>query len=387
MTDAQVARPNIWMLVIVVLAALRPAAWLLLEWRHCPGGICAASGTPPEWDFAIFWIGGRLAGLRDFSDIFVFANFHQYILAHFHYDIGLSPFAYPPPVLLLFTPLALLPLPAAYALWVAGGTVALLAALRLAGLRWPGCFFVLLSPPFLYNLLLGQNGAFTAALLIAALSLAAARPVRAGWFAALLLIKPQIGLLVPAAWAGSRHWRSLAVSLLAALALTGASVLAFGPQPWRLYLAAALPEMGNVMNTAAPQFSQPNSITSFVLLRALGLSVAAATACEWLLALAACIFCFITCRRAGEKVGVAVTVLLSLLVMPYGHNYDMVAYAAVLALRAQARGPSPALAFLWFWPAISRDVVIHFAAPVTPLVILAALAWVVRLPDGEVAKT
>jgi hypothetical protein len=79
-------------------------------------------------------------------------------------------------------------------------------------------------------------------------------------------------------------------------------------------------------------------------------------------------------------------VLLSLLVMPYGHNYDMVAYAAVLALRAQARGPSPALAFFWFWPAISRDVVIHFAAPVTPLVILTALAWVFHLPDGGDAK-
>jgi hypothetical protein len=367
------------MLVIVVISALRPAAWLALEWRHCPGGICTASGTPPEWDFAIFWIGGRLARLRDFSDLFVFSNFHQYIAAHFHYDIGLSPFAYPPPVLLLFAPLAFLPLPVAYALWIAAGTAALLAALRLAGLRWAGCCFVLSSPPFLYNLLLGQNGAFTAALLLAALSLAAARPVRAGWFAALLLIKPQIGLLVPAAWAGGRHGQALAVSILAAAALAGASVLVFGPEPWQLYLAATLPEMRNVMTTAAPQYSQVNSITSFVLLRALGLSVAAATVCEWLIALAACIFCFFSCRRAGAETALAVTVLLSLLVMPYGHTYDMVAYAAVLALIAQARGPSLALAFFWFWPAVSRDVMVQFAAPVTPLVILAALAWVVRL--------
>jgi len=367
------------MLVIVVLSALRPAAWLLLEWRHCPGGICAVSGTPPEWDFTIFWIGGRLARLRDFSDIFVFSNFHQYILAHFHYDVGLSPFAYPPPVLLLLTPLALLPLPVAYGLWVVAGTAALLAALRLAGLRWLGCFFVVLSPPFLYNLLLGQNGAFTGALLIAALSLAAAQPVRAGWYAALLLIKPQIGLLVPAAWAGGRHWRALAVSLLAASVLTGASVLEFGPQPWRLYLGAALPEMGHVMNTAAPQYSQVNSITSYVLLRALGLSVNAAVACEWLYGGLFCIFCLIANRGARAETALAATVLLSLLVMPYGHTYDMVAYAAVLALIAQAHGPSPALAFFWFWPAISRDVVVQLAAPITPLVILAALVWVVRL--------
>jgi hypothetical protein len=373
-------RPQIWMVVIVVLAALRPLSWLVLEWRHCPGGVCAASGTPPEWDFAIFWIGGRLAGLRDFSDIFVFANFHVYVLTHFHYDIGLSPFAYPPPVLLLFRPLALLPLPAAYALWVAGGTAALLAALRLVGLRWSGCVFVLLSPPFLYNLLLGQNGAFTAALLISALHLAARRPRTSGVLAALLAIKPQIALLIPAAWAGARRWRALAASVLAGAALILVSVLAFGFAPWRLYVHDTLPDMASVMNAPFPQDFQASAMTVFVLARSVGASVIMARVIQAMALLAAALTALRLWRDDfGAARQLALTLLLVLLAMPYGYVYDMIPYAAALALVLQCHGVSWRWAVFWIWPAFARDVTYHLAAPVTAIVVLAAFIWVLNL--------
>ncbi len=367
------------MLLTLAAGAFRPVMWLVMEWRHCPGGICTVSGTPPEWDFTLFWVAGRLALLRDFTDIFAFANFHNYILRNFHYDPGLSPFAYPPPALLLFTPLALLPLPFAYALWVAAGTVALVAALRIAGLAWAGCFFVLLSPPFLYNLLLGQNGAFTAALLISALTLAGRGPVRAGGFAALLFIKPQMALLLPAAWAGGRRGRALIAAALAGAALVAASILAFGLAPWRMYFSTALPEMRSVMNTALPQASQPNSITGFLLLRAIGMPIEIADWFELAMLVIACIAVYIAFRREGAGLqSMAILFFCSLIVMPYGHNYDMIAYAAVLAMAIQRLGPSMAVAFLWFWPSISRDVVISFGAPLTPFVMLFAIVWARR---------
>ena len=364
------------MALIVGLSALRPLAWIVQEWSHCAGGLCAASGTPPEWDFVIFWQAGRLASRHDLLDIFVFQRFHDYILSHLHYDVGLSPFAYPPTALLVFAPLGRLPLGWAWLVWVIGGAAALLAALRAAGLAWRGCLFVLLSPPFLYNLLLGQNGALTAALFIAALLLSAARPAWAGWFAALLLIKPQMGLLLPAAWLGARRWRALACACAAVIALLAASVLAFGPSAWRLHIAAAAPEMVSIMDTPAPQLSQPNAITSFVLLRALGAPVPAALLGEYLLAAAAFLATLCAARSADWLYVAAQTIMLTLLIMPYGHNYDMIPYAAVLALIAQRHGPSVPLALFWAWPAISRDVVLDFGAPITPLVILLAIAWI-----------
>ncbi len=373
-------RPQIWILVIVLLAALRPLSWLVMEWRHCTGGLCAASGTPPEWDFAIFWIGGRLALLKDFSDIFVFANFHHYILAHFHYDIGLSPFAYPPPVLLLFTPLALLPLPAAYALWVAGGTAALLAALRMVGLSWPRCGMVLASPPFLYNLMLGQNGAFTAALLVSALHLAARGPRTSGLLGALLAIKPQVAVLLPAAWAGARHWRALAASVLAGAGLILLSVLAFGLAPWRLYLHDTLPEMASVMNATFPQNFQVSGITVFMLARSVGASVTLARAIQAVALLAAALTAWRLRRNHfGAARQLALTMFLVLLAMPYGYVYDMIPYAAALALVLQCHEVSWRWAVFWIWPAFARDVTSHLGAPVTAVVVLAAFIWVLNL--------
>jgi hypothetical protein len=364
------------MTIIVGLSALRPLFWIFQEWRHCGGGICAVSGTPPEWDFAIFWQAGRLALNHDLVDIFEFQHFRACILSHLHYDVGLSPFAYPPTALLIFAPLARLPLACAYLVWVIGGAAALLAALRAAGLTWLSCLFVLLSPPFLYNLLLGQNGALTASLLIAALLVSGSRPIWAGWFAALLLIKPQMALLLPAAWLGARRWRALASACGFVLALLALSALAFGVAAWRLHIAAAAPEMVSIMDTPAPQSSQVNSITSFVLLRALGASVAQALLAEYALAAAAFLTVLWAARHGDWLHGATLTILLTLLIMPYGHVYDMIPYAAVLALIAQRHGPSVPLALFWAWPAISRDVVVNLGAPLTPIVILLAIAWV-----------
>jgi hypothetical protein len=134
--------------VIVAVAALRPLMWIAGEWGHCTAGICVVSGTPPEWDFTIFWEAGRLALAHDFDDIFVFSKFHALIESQLHYDIGLSPFAYPPTVLLILAPLSLLPLEKAFLVWIVAGTVVLIAVLRTAGLNWLSCAMVLCKSAF-----------------------------------------------------------------------------------------------------------------------------------------------------------------------------------------------------------------------------------------------
>lgn len=379
-------RPGFWVLAVLVVGALRPAMWLVLEWRHCPGGICRVSGTPPEWDFTLFWVAGRLAWLRDFPEIFVFSRFHGFVLQNFHYDAGLSPFAYPPPALLLFTLLGQLPLPCAYVLWVGAGIVALLAALRGAGLGWAGCCCVLVSPPFLYNLLLGQNGAFTAALLIAALTLAARRPARAGGFAALLFIKPQIALLLPAAWAGGRKFRALAAAAFAGLVLVAVSILAFGLAPWRLFFLQTLPEMGAVMNAPFPQGFQASAITLFVLARVAGASVGIARLVQFASLILAALAAFALWRDERAVTDrLPLLLFLALLAMPYGYLYDMVGYAAGLALVRRNRPVSPVWALLWIWPAFARDVTGYFGLPLTPLFVLAAFIWVRYAPGAEPA--
>lgn len=369
-----------WLASITALGAYWPLIWIFVEWSRCVAGICSASGTPPEWDFTIFWEAGRLAIAKDFFDIFVFAKFEPLIQAQLHYDIGLSPFAYPPLSLLIFVPLAYLPLGYAYAVWVVGGIVALIAALRVAGLNWLYCAMALASPPSLYNFLLGQNGAFTSAVLIAALVLAVRRPGLSGGMGALLSVKPQIGLMLPAVWISGLRWKAACIAVAIACGIFVLSVAAFGWTPWRLYLVAAVPTMTGIMNVPFPQHSQPNSISTYMFLRSFGVTVKAADIIQLAASAAALAFTFLVWRRRqGTIEAISIAVFLCLLIMPYGHNYDMIAYSAVLALLSQERGPSLPFAFFWIWPAVSREIIIHFGVVLTPVVIFCAIVWVCRM--------
>jgi hypothetical protein len=79
----------------------------------------------------------------------------------------------------------------------------------------------------------------------------------------------------------------------------------------------------------------------------------------------------------------ASTIFLGLLAMPYGYTYDMIGYAAALALILQQRGLSPIWVVLWLWPALSRDISVDLRLPVTSLVIFVAAIWSSRLPKAE----
>ncbi len=382
-------RPRpLWCALIVAAGAVRPLSWIIAEWRHCAAGVCAVSGSPPQWDFTLFWEAGRLALARDYAAIFLFPNFQHVLALTLHYNPGPSPFAYPPPALLVLAPLALLPLPLAYGLWVAAGTLLLVLALRGAGLNWLSCGLVLASPPFLYNLLLGQNGAFVAAALIAALAQLARRPRLAGGLAAWLLVKPQMALLLPAVLLGAGKARAIIAACGAGLLILALSLLAFGALPWWLYLQATLPEMRAIMDLPFPQGFQASAITLFMLARSAHLPIPAALAVQ---AMAFLVCCYLTFRvwRTNRDFAeqLFITVCLGLLAMPYGYVYDMIGYAAGLALIAQRRGPSFTWAMLWIWPAAARDVTVAFLQPITPLIVLMALLWASSARRARTANT
>ena len=296
------ARPRrlLWLAVIVAAGAIRPLSWIVAEWRHCSSGICAVSGTPPEWDFTLFWEAGKLALARDYAGIFYFPSFQHMLALNLHYNAGPSPFAYPPPALLVLAPLALLPLPLAYGLWVGAGSVLLVMALRAAGLSWASCGFVLASPPFLYNLLLGQNGVFIGAALIASLAYLARRPRLAGALGAVLLVKPQTALMLPAALLAASCNRAILAAFCAGAVILTMSLLSFGLLPWRLYVQATLPEMRVIMDLPFPQGFQASAITLFMFARSLHLPVPVALAAQATTFLICCCLTFRIWRAGGD---------------------------------------------------------------------------------------
>jgi hypothetical protein len=193
------------------------------------------AGRPVFRDFVWMWSGGydvlhgKAASVYDYAD---FSTVQNQVLRT---DPGPFPFAhwvYPPTALFLFAPLALLPYPVAFLLWV-GVTLALYVwSVWLIVPRWIALLLALTPFSVWINILLGQNGLLNAALMAFAVLGIATRPVLAGLCFGILSYKPQLSLIYPIVLAATRHWRVLAVSMLSAVVLACAAGLAFGTSAW-----------------------------------------------------------------------------------------------------------------------------------------------------------
>ena len=124
---------------------------------------------------------------------------------------------YPPVFHLAVLPLALLPYLWSYALWAAGTLALYLAVLRRL-VPGPYTVWLLLAFPAAFlNVMHGQNGFITVALLAGAVMTLERRPWLAGLFIGLLCYKPQLGLLLPLVLLAGRHW----IAFLSAALTTG----------------------------------------------------------------------------------------------------------------------------------------------------------------------
>jgi hypothetical protein len=125
---------------------------------------------------------------------------------------GEMPFPYPPFFLLLVIPFGLLPFGAAMAAWSTATFIPYLIAARRMFPR--SGLLAAAFPPVLVNASIGQNGFLTAAVLIGGTLLLATRPLAAGLLLGCLVLKPQLGLLLPIALLAARQWRAIAGALI-----------------------------------------------------------------------------------------------------------------------------------------------------------------------------
>jgi Glycosyltransferase family 87 len=188
---------------------------------------------PYQMDFVSYWAAARLADAGDPAGAYDVAV-HRAVELGAIPLAGALPFAYPPCFLIVLAPFGLLSYPAAAAAWVLLGFAAYGAALR----RWaPAMLWLALSfPPLLVNVVTGQAGMLTAAPFVGGMALLPKRPFAAGLLLGLLVVKPQLGLVLPLALLAGREWRAMAGAAAAALGLVLLSLLLFGWAPWQAWL-------------------------------------------------------------------------------------------------------------------------------------------------------
>ncbi|MDP6342735.1 MAG: glycosyltransferase family 87 protein [Alphaproteobacteria bacterium] len=296
----------------------------------------------------------------------------------------------PPHALLLTLHLTNLRYAGAFLVWSAAGLLLFLAAARQFWPSWPLLLALLAAPSTFANLLLGQNGFFTAALCLAGFALLRPRPIVAGLLFGLLSFEPYLVPLIPVALVAGRHWLTIAATAVGAMAVIGTSIGLFGIEAWQRYLDTTLPrQLGLLAEAGGPE---PSLATSYLMAgRLLGLPPGLGLAVQAMIAMAAAILVYRVFRgRADWRLRVSVLLVAALVASPLAASHDL-AYATValgcLTTLAVAdgwrRGEMLTAAVAWTLP-IAAMLFNALGAPLSPLVLTALLLYLARraLLDG-----
>lgn len=362
------------------VCALYAAAALLLLLRF-PHGV-DAEGYSVRPDFVVFWAASKLALSGHAADAYDAARIAPVEHLALPRMQAYGEWVYPPTFLLLILPLALLPFFWSYCVFM-GATLAAYAAVlwRSAGDR-AALLPALAFPAVAFNLVQGQNGLLTTALMGGALLFLELRPAWAGLLVALLAIKPQLGLLLPLALLAGGYWRTLMAALLCGAGLLALSVATLGLDSLHGFL-------GNLDRFAAWAAADRGVLLSmptfFACFRLLGWSAPSALLLHGVIAAAVAAATAGLWRRGGPPAPrYAALASGTLLVSPYLLDYDLAPLALVIAwlaadgaARGWRRGDAGLLLALWLLPLATiaaRLLQLQF----TPLLLLGLFLLVLR---------
>jgi alpha-1,2-mannosyltransferase len=370
---------------LLVAAYVAAALGLLLA---SAGGVDPL-GKPLGSDFIAFYAGGKMALAGEAARAYDLEAARQAQLVVLP-GLGEAFFGwyYPPTYFLLHAPLALLPYPLAWLVWMAGTAAVLALAVRPYVPESPVAAWLLLAAPAVFiNALHGQNGFLTAGLFILALGLLDARPGLAGLCFGLLTLKPHLGVLVPLVLALTGRWRIIAAATATALLLVLLSVLLFGAEPWRVFLTSNATLLRVLLEQGALPW--PKMLSPFAALSMLGappgLAWAGHAACALFAAVAVA---WLWWRRAPFELAAAALLTGALIVSPHGFNYDLVLalppvwLVARSALRTRAGGWLPlereALLLAYLAPAAAGMFARLDVVPIAPAALVLLFLAILR---------
>jgi hypothetical protein len=360
-------RARAWLYVWLALVPL--GVTLIL--RGFAGYAAIHGGKAPATDFMPFWSAARLALQHGPSA--AYDNSLRIALQRetAGYDgEGFFGYWYPPPFLLLTLPLGILSYPAAALLFAAlSFAVIFAAAYGATGSRLMG-WAAAAAPGVLITVIIGQNGAFTAACFLTAAIWLDRRPWVGGAMLGLLICKPHLALLAPFALLASGRWRALLGCAAAALSLGATTLIWGGLEAWR----AVLRHAGEPMAILAAADEWPKIQSLYAAARLLGCGMNTAYALQ--LCGAGIVVIALLYRLRQRPDGLASMALLSiagLLTTPYMYDYDLplTLIGLIFALRqgaAKSFAPGEKLFLLaiYSFPLAARYLSITYGVPLTP---------------------
>jgi hypothetical protein len=366
--------------LVYLLASLIAGSWILDSGRQ-----------RIATDFVNVWAsGGALAG--DPAAVYdVVLHKQAEVAALGHPFSGEYPWIYPPTFLFVATWLAMLPFVLAYAAWIAVTFSAYVAGVRAILAHRAGVLLACAYPGILSNIVVGQNGFATAALIGWALVLLERQPIFAGCCIGLLSFKPHLGVLFPLVLASGRHWRALLAAVGTVVLLALASCFAFGIETWHAFFQSLPVASQASLTDGRADWAKLQSVFAVVRLMGGGASLAWAVHFSFAAAIAI-VLCVLWQGKIAYQLKAAALATGTLLVTPYLFLYDLVVLALPIAFLIRVGlstgflpGELPAIAF-------ASMLVLVFPLATAPVglaaIVVVALLIAIRIrhaasgPDG-----
>ncbi len=293
---------------LLAFAAQWSGRWI---WAYAGG-----SGTP---DFNYFYMAATLARHRGWRALYSVAS-QQAELGQLFPAMPFSSYRNPPLLALLVTPLSYLAPWQGFAIWVALMAGCWLISWRILGdvMGWRllGLGLTFGSLAVLEGLRLGQPiGLMAMCLALAWRWWRIGRPFLAGISSSLLLIKPQLGFLIPVALLAAANWKAVAGWAVGAAVQVLISAILMGTASLDYFVVLANQASGGggtgrLLAAAPVDWSAIGALGRFagtVLVIAV-----VASGCAWVWRV----------RKSVPEVALGVGAVLSLIATPYGHFED-----------------------------------------------------------------
>lgn len=322
------ARRQLVFFTLAGLLVFAPVFWMYF-W---PVGAADVSHFPLGRDFINIWMGSRLAS-HSIMTLFDYGAYYDALKQAFGPETPFHNWGYPPTVLFLTQPLGWLFYWAALLVWtVLGFAIYAVVVLRelAPSARVTGLGLLLLAPATIVNVVTGQNGFYSAALLLGGIVALERRPLLAGILFGLLTMKPHLGVLVPLALVMTGAWRTIAVAVLTAVLFTVPSLMEWGIDPWIGWLTKSSAVARFYLDTFHGFYTYMMP-SVYAGARVFGLSLGWASAIQAIATLAVVGTTALAFRRTRDAHLRALLITSgTLLATPYAFNYDATALTGAM---------------------------------------------------------
>lgn len=284
----------------------------------------------PLLDFDAFYIVAQRVWLGDADQAYYFDRFTKMQMDAVGGKVDFLHWTYPPQFDLLVAPLALMPVGAAYFLFIAGTLGFYLVTLRAIAKSYFALIVILLSPALFLTLACGQNGFLTGGLIGLACLTIERRQLAAGVSLGMMVIKPHLAIAMAVFALLARRWGAVIAAAAVILSSSVLCALLLGPQIWSAFLRSVHESSGFLERGSFALF---RSVSVYAVLRTAGLSASLALLGQVVVAVfALSVVALSIYRGLPARWSLGLAAVVSLLISPYAYDYDLPILGVGMAL-------------------------------------------------------